>query len=255
MRKSGFSFIELLVVISIIAALSALIIPMVSGSAELAEAEATKSYLKIVDAGIKAYNAEFDRYPIQAEWVPLPPLNAAVDYWRAPADGNRFTKTNNLAYALAHPDPSVSQDDTERQNAKLKHSYQSNLLLDKLSINQRGGSDVDFTTKTFPYPLHDDYAEGDEPGQPLIYIHDPLGVYKWESDSPVFLQRGRKDANEAAIADGKDPKEYSAFTHAYHGYELLYELWSAGPDGDFHENLHDADLEYNADNITVTPFK
>ena len=250
----AFTMLELLVVIVIILTLAGILIPMVTDSARLAEIESTKSYLKIIDSGIKAYKADFEAYPLQADWNPTGPLNPAVNYWNAPADGDRFTKTNNLAYALCHPDPTVSQDKTARDNAKYKYSYQSDIILDKVNLRRRGGEDVDFSKNTLPYALYDDYAEGEEIGAPLIYIHDPLGVYQWVSNKAEFTQRGRKDANEAAIADGNDPKDYSAFTHAYHGYELMYELWSAGPDGEIDERLHDTGLELNADNITVTPY-
>ncbi len=251
----AFTFIELLVVVAIIAALSVLLVPLIAGGSKVADEESTKAYLQIVNAGIQAYKDEFDVYPLQADWEPRTPIDADASYWRAPADADRYTALNNLAYALCHPDPKISQGKAAREDARLRYSYQSSLIADKINEAKKGGTDVDFSAGTLPYALYDDYVNGEDRGKPLIYIHDPLGDYHLDGAKLVWDQRGRKNAEAYALKDGKDPHEYSAFTHAYTGFELSYELWSIGPDGEFHENLHDENQVFNEDNICAVKYK
>ena len=66
-RRSAFTLIELLTVISIIAILMAMTIAIISYAQDKAAEEKTKSVLIAVKAGLERYNDEYGEYPEPAE--------------------------------------------------------------------------------------------------------------------------------------------------------------------------------------------
>jgi prepilin-type N-terminal cleavage/methylation domain-containing protein len=105
-------------------------------------------------------------------------------------------------------------------------------------------------------------------GQPLIYVsrYAPPVPYRdistletWNLGRYQTDKVGLPPAGRATIVDldgdGSIEDEAAASdirSHAFPGFELGYELWSAGPDGRFHAIRGHPD---NQDNVTVTVFR
>ena len=251
--RRAFTLIELLVVIAIVALLSVLLFAGIGSSQQVAEAESTKSLLSIVESLIQNYEAEYGTYPLQANWKPSGFTHGR--FWNAPLLADRTTDTNNLAYTLCHPNPVYPITKAEKDAAKWRLGYAGNGGIDKVP-QENLNPDVDYTTAVPPIAIYDSYGDAGELGKPLLYIFDPYGEFsKIQSNLPVWIRAGRIDAEAQAETDGVEPESFSAFTHAYRGFDKSFELWSIGPDGLFDERLHDRTLIENQDNITVSKYK
>ena len=63
MQKKGVTLIELLIVVLILAALSAIAIPRISQSAQNAKANACDTNVDVINSAIEMYNADNSAYP------------------------------------------------------------------------------------------------------------------------------------------------------------------------------------------------
>ena len=63
MQKKGVTLIELLIVVLILAALSAIAIPRISQSAQNARANACDTNVDVINSAIEMYNADVGSYP------------------------------------------------------------------------------------------------------------------------------------------------------------------------------------------------
>lgn len=215
--RCAFTLIELLVVMAIISLLAAMLIAGVGGSQDLVDNKKCENILVLVGEGLNQYRTEYGFYP-------------------APVAG-----TNNLGYALCHPEPSLPRTRAERDLARTTTSYPNDYLRDKLEDEFIKDDSVTWSTvsstdvQTSPIPICDNFSNGGAYGQPLIYI------YKLD---------GR------AIYTGSD-YNYDCRVSCQKGYQQEAELWSAGPDGRHDSNYHLHDLERydNRDNLTMMPYK
>ncbi len=62
-KREGVTLIELLIVVLILAALSAIAIPRISQSAQNAKANACETNVDVMNSAIEMYNADNDGYP------------------------------------------------------------------------------------------------------------------------------------------------------------------------------------------------
>ena len=62
-KREGVTLIELLIVVLILAALSAIAIPRISQSAQNAKANACDTNVDVINSAIEMYNADNDGYP------------------------------------------------------------------------------------------------------------------------------------------------------------------------------------------------
>ncbi|MFW5829872.1 MAG: prepilin-type N-terminal cleavage/methylation domain-containing protein [Planctomycetota bacterium] len=214
--STAFTLIELLVVVAILALLAALLMPLVGIGQERAFLANAEAHLHKTASAIELYHNDYRAYP------PLSRPDA-----------------NNLVFNLAHPDPIMPQDDTERDLAKTTTGYADSFLLDDIKANYLPDA-RDFVDERFdeiavdPVPVLDHRMSEDAP-RALLY---------------VFERGGRDTASRGTMA-------YDVFTHAEPGFEDSFELWCAGLDGrvDPDMHLHDIDHPLNEDNITVTEWR
>ena len=231
MMGKAFTLIEMLVVLAIIIALAAMMIPLVSGTNKFMDEESNKKLMTIVRGGLDVYFSEYGQYPLQANWAPE--KNNGI--YHTP-DGGMYTDTNNLAKLLAAKTPAKPTDAADLENIRFKTGFESDDLFGKLP--KEISSQFDYSQAVVP--IIDYY------GNPLVYIYNPLGIY---DGNEWVAGRGRMDVEKAAEAEGKEVGEYSAFTHAFSKYRIRYQLWSRGEDGLFDEKLYDADNIVNQDNF------
>lgn len=92
MRQRGFTLLELLFVLVIVALLASLVAPMLSGSIDHARESALKQDLNVMRKAIDDYHADHGKYPGElAELVerrylraiPVDPLTQRSDSWNA----------------------------------------------------------------------------------------------------------------------------------------------------------------------------
>ena len=72
--RSGFTLIEMLVVIGIIGILASLAVPAATGVMKKAKKVKTSAALKDVQLGVKNYQAEYNRYPLKAGMTAEDPI-------------------------------------------------------------------------------------------------------------------------------------------------------------------------------------
>lgn len=75
-KRKGVTLIELLIVVLILAALSAIAIPRISKSATQAKSKACETNIDILNSSIELYRAEEDAYP-----ATLSVVSGSVDYF------------------------------------------------------------------------------------------------------------------------------------------------------------------------------
>lgn len=86
--RRGFTLIEILVVITVIAVLASLVTPMVFQHVGDAKATAARAQMEIFALALDAYRLDADRYPLSAQGldalVGLPSLPPSPRRWRGP---------------------------------------------------------------------------------------------------------------------------------------------------------------------------
>ncbi|MCK5000138.1 MAG: prepilin-type N-terminal cleavage/methylation domain-containing protein [Anaerohalosphaera sp.] len=103
-NRKGVTLIELLIVVLILAALSAIAIPRISQSATNAKAKSCATNIDILNSAIELYNAENDAYPTNLTTITgdtsLFPDGAPV----CPITGEVYSTTlsNNRVNATSH---------------------------------------------------------------------------------------------------------------------------------------------------------
>ena len=93
----AFTLIELLVVIGIIGVLITLLMPTISSAMLMARQHMTRSTIKELEVGLKAFKSDFRAYPPSKPRAP--PTGPKTD----PTSGERPTGAANLAYYLLGP--------------------------------------------------------------------------------------------------------------------------------------------------------
>ena len=218
MTHHAFSLIELLVVMAIIALLSALLVAGIGGSQATAEQKSAYSFLTLIDEGLNQYRVEYGFYP--------------------PSRDN----TNNLGYVLNNPHPQLPKKRSDRDFAKNNIGYPNDYLWGKVKQQHYDYQGIDFKTidgasvNTSPIPLYDTYVlDGNAHGQALLYVYDIDG----------------------RAIHTNDDFNYDVRVTARQGFTGSFDLWSMGEDALFSKNyhLHDLSISVNTDNITATPYK
>ena len=86
-RTSGFTLIEIMIVMVIIAMLAALVGPRVMGSLSSSKVKATKIQIETLANAIDAFHLDTGRYPTQAEGLDVlitNPATTPIKNWRGP---------------------------------------------------------------------------------------------------------------------------------------------------------------------------
>jgi general secretion pathway protein G len=87
-RRAGFTLIEILVVITVIAILASLVAPMVFRNVGDAKTSATRSQIEILGLALDTYRLDNDYYPSTAQGLEslrkLPAGEPGVPNWRGP---------------------------------------------------------------------------------------------------------------------------------------------------------------------------
>ena len=87
--RRGFTLVELLTVIAIIALLIGLLVPAVSAARNHAKKVATKSLHSALGKGCEMFHTDFDRYPISDGMNPFEPQQPWAAEVGRPAVGGR----------------------------------------------------------------------------------------------------------------------------------------------------------------------
>ena len=93
-KSSGFTLIEIMIVMVIIAMLAALVGPRVMGALGSSKVKATKIQLETLSSTVEAFHLDTGRFPTQAEGLQVlvdNPEKAPVKNWRGP-----YLKKNKL---------------------------------------------------------------------------------------------------------------------------------------------------------------
>jgi prepilin-type N-terminal cleavage/methylation domain-containing protein/prepilin-type processing-associated H-X9-DG protein len=144
-RRQGFTLIEVLVVVAIIALLVAILLPSLNRARQMSRNILCQSNMKMLATAFATYSAEskmrlpaVDRY---ADW--LGHLNRpglpGLAYGRNPEDGviYKHMGRNKLAYAC--PDDDAQRNFISNPQDS-KYSYTSNVLLDGAPVEQLAGA-------------------------------------------------------------------------------------------------------------------
>ncbi len=101
-RRDAFTLLELLVVIAIIGVLGAIVGLNLIGAADRAKASATRTTMKGVQAGLKAYYVQYSAYPTSQmglqHLVAMQFITGFNDGWGRPLD--YYSPTQTAAYEL-----------------------------------------------------------------------------------------------------------------------------------------------------------
>lgn len=93
-RSSGFTLIEIMIVMVIIAMLAALVGPRVMGALGSSKVKATKIQIETLSATVEAFHLDTGRFPTQAEGLQVlveNPEKTPIKNWRGP-----YLKKNKL---------------------------------------------------------------------------------------------------------------------------------------------------------------
>ncbi|NRA38370.1 MAG: hypothetical protein HRU15_09540, partial [Planctomycetes bacterium] len=82
------------------------------------------------------------------------------------------------------------------------------------------------------------------PGVIYIYGTDQVGLLKGARETIIDVGNDGSIDDDAALSDIR--------THAFSGFESTYELWSAGPDAEFHAIRGEL---VNEDNVSITEYR
>lgn len=98
LRFNGFTLIELMIVITIIAVLLAILLPNISHSRQQAMLSSCESNERNLQAGLEIYNTQYKRYPADLNAIfphymkkPYCPTNKSEYGYTPSADGSSFT--------------------------------------------------------------------------------------------------------------------------------------------------------------------
>lgn len=83
-RKSGFTLIELMVVVIIIAALAAMVLPHVLPASNEAKAKIAKADIAGIELALKMFRLHHNRYPTTAEGLDILIKPPASEGWKEP---------------------------------------------------------------------------------------------------------------------------------------------------------------------------
>ncbi len=97
----GFTLVELLVVIAVIAILAALLLPALNRAKIAADSAACKSNLRQIGLGLQMYVADFLAYP---PWISPPP---AKKYWFQSIERYTGTKWPDMPFSRTNPPPGI----------------------------------------------------------------------------------------------------------------------------------------------------
>lgn len=110
-RRSGYSLIEVLIAVAIVALLAALIAPRLFGQLDSSQITAARTQIRMIETALDSYRLDIGRYPAPEEGLaalaaPPPDL---VDRWNGPyLDGGLPTDPWGAAY-LYQPNESLSR--------------------------------------------------------------------------------------------------------------------------------------------------
>jgi len=164
-KPSGFTLVELLVVIGILAGLAAILIPVISSARHSAKIAACKHLIAQLESALDRYNEDFGCY------VPDQPVGGKPPDETSPAAC--------LYYFLATPDLS-------------HHHPYIELQPEVQSRNSDSDPEDDIVVDPWGQPLHYDSSvpEDSSPPQHNIYTYD-----LWSDGSPTLDNRNRKTIN------------------------------------------------------------
>ena len=119
-RAAGFTLVEMLVVIAIIAILASILIPVIARSKTKAKVATARVQMAEIDLAIKSYKSDYERYPM--------PMGQAVNSFGDVTFGDGFKAHNNVLMAILFSEDTSSHpllkgvNDGNRRNPK-KNKY------------------------------------------------------------------------------------------------------------------------------------
>lgn len=267
----GFTIVELLIVIAVIMILAGMLFAAFTGVTDKARRTDTEALLAKVDSALRKHKQDFGDYPLST-----PPFD--VDWTSAPMN---WRAHNGLGYLLANPNSSknVSVANIKQNQDYRYEQYLYNEISDKylksatINITLNTGGDTSKPT------IIDSY------GQAIIYIYAcapeklPSGTSEFRAWDVTFTSTiSRVNTNNyGRYKRGCGQSKHGTRSCANNanrcmptpesGFEKEFELWSKGKDTYLGEDsssgpgtkytscLHDTNLKYNVDNISVTPWK
>jgi len=85
-RSTGFTLVEVMVVLVILVLIAGLVAPRIMGQVEQANVRAAETQVKMLRAALQTYRLDVGRYPTTSEGLAalMSPPPEVADYWRGP---------------------------------------------------------------------------------------------------------------------------------------------------------------------------